>query len=418
MRILLKKSYLIKLALLAAILSAPLYTFRLKIFGIPTNISELATLFSIILWLMWAEKKYFSKKITANVWVLGGAMGLLIGTIISLWGANYSLAGMGILKSWFVIPIVFSLALLDEINYQSDFEIVAASVFVSTLLVSLSALIYKLGGIVTFDGRLSAFYGSPNYLAMYISPGILCGLYCSNMLKNSSRIRVTAILFAVFLEIVVLFFTQSYASWTGLILALFFVFFYWSPSERRSLVIICSIAICGFLFASQIGSPKLSSLLTNNPRSSLASRVMIWKASWMMLEKNPFLGIGAGNFQKEYLLLQPYFPPYLEWAVPEPHNIFLGFWLQTGLLGLISFTFILFFSTYSLLKKVAYDKKNAPSIMLVAAFFIYIFGTGLFDTPYWKNDLSLVFWIFVALAMSLATKYLPGQITDDHSDII
>ena len=25
---------------------------------------------------------------------------------------------------------------------------------------------------------------------------------------------------------------------------------------------------------------------------------------------------------------QKHFPPYLEWAVPQPHNLYLAFWLQ------------------------------------------------------------------------------------------
>ena len=125
-----------------------------------------------------------------------------------------------------------------------------------------------------------------------------------------------------------------------------------------------------------------------------------------MLEKNPFFGIGAGNFQKNYLALQPYFPPYLEWAVPHPQNLFLSFWLESGLLGLISFVGILYFSMQPLLKKESV-KKNTPSAKLLVAFFIYIIIVGLFDTPYWKNDLSAIFWIFIIL--SLLNKSFAGR---------
>ena len=70
-----------------------------------------------------------------------------------------------------------------------------------------------------------------------------------------------------------------------------------------------------------------------------------------MIEKNPLFGIGPGNFQNKYLEYQKYFPPYLEWSAPQPHNIFLAFWLESGLLGLAGFVIIAFCIFSAIIKK-------------------------------------------------------------------
>jgi O-antigen ligase len=113
------------------------------------------------------------------------------------------------------------------------------------------------------------------------------------------------------------------------------------------------------------------------------------------------LGIGPGMFQDYYLKYQSHFPvSYLEWAVPEPHNLFLAFWLETGLLGLAGFIWLLaiFFKKLFLLFK----KSNYFATILIMLMG-YILIHGLADTTYFKNDLSVVFWLAVALGISLPT---------------
>ena len=145
-------------------------------------------------------------------------------------------------------------------------------------------------------------------------------------------------------------------------------------------------------------SQKFQTFL-DSPRSSLESRLMIWQSAWTIIKDHSLIGIGPGMFQKYYLDYQAKFPPYLEWAVPQPHNIFLAFWLQTGLLGLIGFIWLLF----RFFESVTPNRSDTPqkiskklSLVLMAAM-IYILIHGLVDTPYWKNDLSIIFWLLIAL---------------------
>jgi len=122
-----------------------------------------------------------------------------------------------------------------------------------------------------------------------------------------------------------------------------------------------------------------------------------------MIADSPVFGIGAGNFQNTYLAYQKYFPPYLEWSVPQPHNLFLAFWLEAGIAGLIGFVVILYY-LFLMLAKVIQKKQDLDLAFLFFALFLCILLTGLADTTYWKNDLSFLFWIFAFLTLFISHK--------------
>jgi O-antigen ligase len=154
-----------------------------------------------------------------------------------------------------------------------------------------------------------------------------------------------------------------------------------------------------------LGGRKIHDLTSLASRSSLSSRETIWQVSLDLIKQHPIAGIGPGNFQKEYLALQTFYPAYLEWAVPQPHNIFLAFWLQSGMIGFFGFMLVLAFVFQTLLRSIK-DKKNALLAASLLVYFIYTILHGLVDTPYWKNDLSVIFWIctFLALILSKASS--------------
>jgi len=120
-----------------------------------------------------------------------------------------------------------------------------------------------------------------------------------------------------------------------------------------------------------------------------------------MIERNPVFGIGPGNFQKTYLEYQKYFPPYLEWAVPQPHNLYLAFWLESGLSGLIGFIWLLVLFFRDNKKAREY---NLETGLLCLAIILYFLIHGLVDTTYWRNDMAVIFW-----AVIVANLYISKQ---------
>ncbi len=383
------------------ILSLPLYLVRLDIFGVPTNVSELLAVLATTL-LFIRERKSLSIKLrSVPKPVSSGVLLVLVGALSSLLFGNAYAVGFGILKGWFLIPILFSFALYVALASQAAIEKIFLSLYLSAAIVGAISLIYKLAGAVTFDNRLAAFYLSPNYLAMYLANGIFFGGYfwlSAFSQKQSWRnlglhlVPLSAILFP-------LYYTYSYGAWAAVFFSLLLTLLLVAPRKKYMLGG-TSILLAVFLLFSQISTQKFSALAQLSPRSSFASRDIIWKASLLMLRQHPVFGIGPGNFQAAYLSLQPHFPPYLEWAVPQPHNLFLAFWLQTGLLGLAGFLLLVVRVLHALLILLK-NKKNAALAAPLLGFFIYTTLHGFIDTPYWKNDLAFLFWISVFLVMSL-----------------
>jgi putative inorganic carbon (hco3(-)) transporter len=200
-----------------------------------------------------------------------------------------------------------------------------------------------------------------------------------------------------------LYLTFSYATWLALIIwVLFWLFFRGIGATRKKktaiiygLLFLAAIAI---LFVSQLNSEKLDNFL-HSGRSSWQSRLMIWRAAWAMAKDHPIFGIGPGMFQDYYLKYQNRFViPYLEWAVPQPHNLFLAFWLETGLLGLVGFIWLLII----FFKKIYASARSNYLALILAMMMGYTLTHGLIDTTYFKNDLAVVFWVIIAFAVVLS----------------
>ena len=244
---------------------------------------------------------------------------------------------------------------------------------------------------------MEAFYLSPNYLSMYLSPGIFFGCYFlikSFQEKACSYKFFTNVVLLTFIFIP-LYYTYSYGAWLAVFVS-FLILLVLFANRKHLLAASAVVVITMLIFIFQTNSPRFSNLFAE--RSSLASRIMIWNASFLMIKQHPLLGVGPGNFQTAYLSLQKYFPPYLEWAVPQPHNLLLAFWIQAGILGLIGFVLLLFF-TFRALLSVLKNKKGAALAAPVLGFFIYTVLHGFIDTSYWKNDLSFLFWICIFLTL-------------------
>ena len=131
-------------------------------------------------------------------------------------------------------------------------------------------------------------------------------------------------------------------------------------------------------------------------------RLNIWQGAVKMLEDSPILGVGLGGYEKMAPLYQErYYNTNGELVSvethPYPHNLFLAFYLELGFFGFLFFCLILglFFShSFVLLKK------QKDFLILGAVFsMITILIHGLVDTPYFKNDLSVLFWIIFSLPL-------------------
>ena len=162
---------------LLVIFCMPLYLVRVTIFDLPTNAFEVLAIAAVFFWGIKNRKSWRNDFFYLPKFLLISLGLILFGLLLSLFFNNSYTVGFGIFKSWFVIPLLFSYALYSSLQKENFLEKIYASLYFSSFLVSFIAIIYKISGVVTYDNRLQAFYSSPNYLAMYLAPGIFFGIY-------------------------------------------------------------------------------------------------------------------------------------------------------------------------------------------------------------------------------------------------
>jgi len=314
-------------------------------------------------------------------------------TLATLFSADV-ITSAGIWKGWFIVPLIFFVIIISNLKSKEQVRDILFALFLSGTGVALVAFFYWLNNNLTYDGRLRAFYLSPNYLAMYLAPILILSFYLYPAFKK--KIPRILLFTASCLLFTVIYLTYSYGAWLGIGGALVFLLIKfsrkWTLKNKKHFFYITSFFLLLFIlaFLCQIPSQKFQGLLDFS-YPAWQSRLIIWQSAGEIIKDHSLIGIGPGMFQKYYLDYQAKFPPYLEWAVPQPHNLFLAFWLQTGLLGLIGFIWLLirFFG----LKK---DPEKLSFILMAAM--LYILIHGLVDTTYWKNDLSIIFWLLIALS--------------------
>ena len=133
--------------------------------------------------------------------------------------------------------------------------------------------------------------------------------------------------------------------------------------------------------------------------SSLDERGEIWKISAELLEDpdTELFGLGYGQFQYHYetnvaeiLQRQP-----LDYYVLQPHNIFLLFTFNFGVVGLIFILFCLGKMINRLIHSKKYTNLTITSLFILGYFFIH----GLIDSPFFKNDMLILLLLFMELSL-------------------
>ena len=204
--------------------------------------------------------------------------------------------------------------------------------------------------------------------------------------------------------ILAIIYTKSFAAWLSVIFTIAIGFFIQIRSMKKWWVPIIAGLIIIMVAISQAGTEKFQYALQVDGDSSTAERIRIYQVSLSMIQGDPLFGTGIGQFQRQF---EAQAPDILNREVTRKeinhalhaHNIFLMLWLSFGILGLIAFLYL----SYILLFRNPVD----ISVILIVPI-IYFFVHGLFDVPYFKNDLAYEFWFFASL-ITIA-KQLPLQI--------
>ena len=115
----------------------------------------------------------------------------------------------------------------------------------------------------------------------------------------------------------------------------------------------------------------------------------------LIIKDNPIAGTGLASFPIVY---EDYKEASHTEFFPNPDHLILTLWIEMGLAGLVVFGWLVvrFFKvSINLLREYKYY-----AVGLMAAM-IALLTHGFFDTPYFKNDLAIIFWVMVGLVVVL-----------------
>jgi len=302
---------------------------------------------------------------------------------------------LGVWKGWVVAPLLYFWVLTQGIKTEAQTKQLLLNFVFSAALISLASFGFALwseGWAV--DGRLIGFFESANYLSLYLVPALLLSLYFVFQKNFFSTPFTWLNRLAVLLIAIALFLTQSYAAILAVFAAMgFFVLRLLILHRKRTTWVWGAFAALSILFAgvmvSQWNTPKFQQFLDWENRSSTSVRLEIYQTSLHLIAQQPWVGVGPGLFQAHYQNAAPQVLGHapLEWNMPHPHNIFLGFWLNAGLLGFLALLGFI---------GLAHQRFTYPLIALWG-----LLVHGLFDMPFWKNDLAMVFWLVFAMILTL-----------------
>ena len=304
--------------------------------------------------------------------ILLASGGILLAALLAVFTAHFASSAIGAFKSWFLLPMLYAIVLAQS---KTSLETIRRC-----LLIALSYTLLYAIFIFPSDPlhRLHGWYSNPNFLAMF-SESIL--IFSLPLLKESWLERLSWVI-CLLLSLL----TISFGGYLALIVG---ALVYYLAKSRPNLVPwafgVLTIVMIGITFL----PPSAQPINTFGSRSGSAEgRTQIWKTAYYLLQQQPLTGVGLYQFQPQYQKALPVITDRpLEQDVPFAHNFYLSVWTNLGLLGLVSFIIL-----FSLLTKIAYP----PLLAFLAAFLAH----GILDTPYFLNDLSVIFWVVIFCSLS------------------
>ncbi len=428
-------------ALLLLIASLPTYLIRFKIFGLPFTLLEAMILINFTAWtiknFLPQFKEIFKRPNNKVYYPFSWEVILvLIVSWAAVWTAGFSASALGVWKAYFFEPILLFLLIFNVFKNKAELKKIWWALLISAAAVSIFALFQKITGLFISNPfwaaeetrRAVSFFGYPNAVGLYLAPLtiLFSGWLMSYNWKNikDKYPEKLFISLTIIISLSAIYAAHSEGALIGVAAALL-VFGLLAGKKPRLIVITAGIIITAGIF---LNTPAKNLVMTKLSLQDLSGQIRLqqWKETGQML-KNGRLITGAGLSQYQSAI-KPYHQEGIffnrdnlenfgtityasstlrtkYWQPVEiymyPHNIFLNFWTELGLLGALVFIWLIMrylWSAWQLTKKLNNNGTNDKYLILgLFSAMIAIVVHGLVDVPYFKNDLSAMFWILLAL---------------------
>lgn len=405
---------------------------------------------------------------------------LLIISFISVGVAGFSNEAFGIWKAYFFEPLLFYILLFNVFGVKNEnetnsfvavFEKIIYSLTIAAFLISVFAIYQKITGNFIANPfwsavetrRVVSVFAYPNALGLYLAPLVLLmtGKLVS-MLPRPARdlsalggrfqgegkgswLKKLFLAITIILSLLSIYFAHSEGAIVGIAAGV--ILFSLLIEKRIRLVTLGVLSMALIMFF--VNVKVHDKVIEKGTLSDFSGEVrkQQWRETWAMLTESPqrlILGAGLANYQ---VAVKPYHQEGIffneekdpdfrrklilfsneykakHWRPVEvylyPHNIFLNFWSELGLLGALLMTWIiikfyylgfrqLFGNWKSKIENYGSNIKEDHIIIALMSAMTAIVIHGAVDVPYFKNDLSVMFWTLIAL-MGMTSLFINNQ---------
>ena len=381
-------------ALVLTAASMPFYVVRWRLGPLPTTLLENLILVTVVLYAIavWRRAAPLPKRTPYEIPI---AL-LLVAGVIGVFVAPDHRGALGIFRAYLLEPVAMYYIATALLGTSGAIESLIAGWGVGAVAFAIVEVVTFMqvfvGGTLQIGHAAAALGINPNSVALYLEPPIALAAAFALFSRDRRRwLGIAALAVLVAADVATLSRGGLLALGVLLVIAIVTVR---APAFR---VALAGASAVGALVLWQLPFVRLRmTYLLLDPAHTLYGRLHIWAATLRMLKDHPIFGAGINAYQTT---MTPYRAADT-YNVPEPyaHNIALTTWSELGLLGLAAFMYMLIALIVRPWRALARAAGvYQPVLWGVGTGFAMVAVHGIVDSPYWKNDLSLEFWLLAAL---------------------
>lgn len=375
-------------------LSLPTYLIRLSYFGLPTTVLEMmwgGLVFSWVIVYAHQDRLVIKEFVKNNFWFVLFFTLFFVASVVGVFASDMWFKSLGQWRAYFLEPMILFLVLVGR-SKKINWRFPLFGLLFSGLVVALVAVLQKFFSCFyppslwndVLAGRVTSFFTSPNAVGLFLLPLVPLVVWLMiDGYKEEKRQGVVLWGVALLLFLVAIFLSFSQGAWIGLGASA--IVFLYRLGYRK---VAAGLVVLGVIAAMVV--PNIRSAVFFQDQAA-ENRLVLWGDSGKFLltsPKNFILGTGIRQFFRKIEKSQ-YDPKEMERLI-YPHNIFLNFWTEIGLFGMVGFIGMLATSLLWFLKG-----KNVLISATCLAIWAGLIVHGLVDVPYFKNDLAFLFWILL-----------------------
>lgn len=368
----------------------PTYLIRFSVGPVPTTLLETFVLITIVIWFLREGKDldYLKTLDGYRIPVLLLLAAACFGVVV----APDVYSALGVWKAFFIEPVMLFFVFRSTFTEREDWVRSLKALGVTVVAIALFALFQRLTGLglpVPWDVELRAtsFFDFPNAVGLFAAPIVSALIVLSaGKLERKDQLQAGIV---ITLGLMAAYLSQTEAVFVAIPAALIMALLFSHAAREWKIGVLIGAVILGGI--ALITSDTIREKVFLQDLSGKV-RISQWKETFAMLRDHPVFGAGLSGYPTVF---KPYHDPSLYEIFQYPHTLFLNFWVELGLLGVLALLAFLFLGG-----KLLWMKRGDVFVLAAFAALFTMLIHGMVDVPFFKNDLAIITAFFLAMTFA------------------